>query len=405
MDYRTKLRDLTLMIASSITIIGTTAIAAGLPRMGDAFAGTPDGPFLVRLSLTVPALSAGLCAPVMGLIVDRFGRKRLFVVALLLYGVAGCAGAVLSSLSAILLSRLLLGVAVSGVATCATALIADYTSRGQIGISMGRQSLFMALGNVVFVFLGGLLALQGWRWPFLIYAVGFLLVPGVVLLLREPEAAAAGGPAQGEAADERAPFGVMAVVYVLLFLNMVVYFMVPVNLPFYLRSFSGSGSAQAGALLSLVGLVWALTSTQYKRIARHLNYRQILVVAFLLIAAANVLLGLAGSYSVVLTALVLMGAGLAFAITNLNAWLLAITPARIKGRAIGIGVLCSFLGQFCSPLVVQPLVSEFGLATGYLAAGCLMAAVAATAALLPAGRKALAAESAGALAGRGSSVR
>ncbi|WP_052438598.1 MFS transporter [Streptacidiphilus jiangxiensis] len=377
------------MIASSITIIGTTAIAAGLPQMGDAFRATPDGRFLVRLALTLPALSAGLCAPVMGAIVDRFGRRRLFVAALLLYGTAGCAGFVLPSLYAILASRLVLGVAVSGVATCATALIADYTSKGRIGASMGRQSLFMALGNVVFVFLGGLMALQGWRWPFLIYAVGFLLVPGVVLLMREPEGPSGRAAGGGGERAERAPVGVMTVVYVLLFLNMVIYFMVPVNLPFYLRTFSGSNSAQAGGLLSLVGLVWALSSTQYQRIERRLGHQQILVLAFVLLGAANVLLGLARGTSLVVVALVLMGAGLALSITNLNAWLLALTPPHVKGRVIGTRVFCTFLGQFCSPVLTQPLVSRFGLATAYVVAGSVMAAISLAAALHLAGRRAL----------------
>jgi MFS family permease len=95
---------------------------------------------------------------------------------------------VLHSLYGILVSRLLLGIAVSAVATCATALIADYTSKDQIGPAMGRQSLFMALGNVVFVFTGGLLATQGWRWPFLLYAVGFVLIPPGIGATRRPQA-------------------------------------------------------------------------------------------------------------------------------------------------------------------------------------------------------------------------
>ena len=116
-DYRATFRDLTLMVASSITIIGTTAIAASLPKMSDAFASTSHGHFLVKVSLTLPALTAGLCAVPMGMITDRWGRKQLFVVALILYSTAGSAGFFLNSLYAILVSRLLLGVAVSAVAT------------------------------------------------------------------------------------------------------------------------------------------------------------------------------------------------------------------------------------------------------------------------------------------------
>ncbi|MHB1474457.1 MAG: MFS transporter [Dermatophilaceae bacterium] len=379
---RNRLRDLTLMSASSITIIGTTAIAAGLPRMRDAFAAVPHSQLLIGLALTLPALSAGVCAPVMGIIVDRFGRKRLFIVALLLYGTAGCAGFFLDSLYAILLSRFILGIAVSGVATCATALISDFARRGALGASMGRQSLFMALGNVIFVFTGGLLAGFGWRWPFLLYAVGFVLVPGVVLLLDEPApeplrplagptaAATAGEPDRGEV-------GLRSWVYALLFLNMLIYFMVPVHLPFYLKQISHSHSAQSGAMLSLVGVAWAVSSTQYKRLERFLGYEQILIITFTLLATANVLLGVASGYALVIPALILMGTGLGLSITALNTWLLALSPPQAKGRIIGTMVFFTFIGQFLSPIVTQPVISGFGFAGSYVAAGCVLACIAA----------------------------
>lgn len=376
-SYRGRIRDLLLMVASSITIIGTTAIAASLPMMSDAFASTAHGHYLVKISLTVPALTAGLFAVPMGQIVDRWGRKPLFLASLVLYGGAGCAGFVLHSLYGILVSRLLLGIAVSAVATCATALIADYTSKDQIGRVMGRQSLFMALGNVVFVFAGGLLATQGWRWPFLLYAVGFVLIPGVVLLISEPRRAAK--PAEPELREEAAPMaiGTITFTYVLLFVNMLVYFMVPVYLPFYLSSFSGENSVRAGALLSVVGVAWAIASTQYKRLARRLPYDRITVLTFALLGAAYVLLGTASAYPVVVVALILTGAGLGSTIPNLNAWMLAVTPPAVKGRVIGTRVSTTFLGQCISPVVTAPLVAALGIGQSYVIAGVLMLGVSA----------------------------
>jgi MFS family permease len=89
---RVKLRDLTLMASSMIAIIGTTAIAASLPGMSDAYALTPNGRFLVNVALTLPALSIALFAPLMGLVIDRWGRKKIFIASLVLYGLSGTAG-------------------------------------------------------------------------------------------------------------------------------------------------------------------------------------------------------------------------------------------------------------------------------------------------------------------------
>ncbi|MEU7496841.1 MULTISPECIES: MFS transporter [Streptomyces] len=388
MDVRARLRELTLMSASSITIIGTTAIAASLPEMEKRFAHTPHAGYLVGLSLTLPALAAGVCAPVMGAIVDRFGRKRLFVIALSLYGIAGCAGFVLEDLYMIMVSRFVLGVAVSGVATCATVLIADHAKRGHLGRLMGRQSLFMALGNIMFVFAGGLLALNGWHWPFLLYAVGLALIPGVVLLFGDQGPAQPDGapapPARVEPAAARdgasSPAGparlrTMAWVYFLLFLNMVIYFMVPVHLPFYLKELTDDGSAQAGAMLSLVGLCWALASPLYGWLEKRLSHAQIVVLTFGGSAAANVLLGAADGYILAIPALALLGASLGLSITNLNTWLFTLAPVGAKGRVVGTRVFFTFIGQFFSPVLTGPLTATFGFGPSYVAAGCLLAAV------------------------------
>ena len=92
-----------------------------LPVMSEAFADTPDSAFLTRLVLTMPALFIVITSPFAGYLVDRLGRKKLLLAATLLYGFAGSAGSWLDSLTAILVSRALLGVAVAGVMTvCVT---------------------------------------------------------------------------------------------------------------------------------------------------------------------------------------------------------------------------------------------------------------------------------------------
>ena len=324
----------------------------------------------------------------MGAIVDRFGRTRLFVIALSLYGIAGCAGFLLEDLYMIMVSRFVLGVAVSGVATCATVLISDYAKRGHLGRLMGRQSLFMALGNIMFVFAGGLLALNGWHWPFLLYAVGLALIPGVVLLFddqgvgrpdtvpvsparAEPAAVPDGGPSPAGPARTRT----MAWVYFLLFLNMVIYFMVPVHLPFYLKELTDDGSAQAGAMLSLVGLCWALASPLYGWLEKRLSHARIVVLTFGGSAVANVLLGAAAGYALAIPALALLGASLGLSITNLNTWLFALAPSGAKGRVVGTRVFFTFIGQFFSPVLTGPITATFGFGPSYVAAGCLLAAV------------------------------
>jgi MFS family permease len=369
---RVRLRDLTLMSSSMIAIIGTTAIAASLPKMSDAYASTPNGRFLVNIALTLPALAIALFAPLMGLVIDRWGRKKLFAAFLVLYGLSGTAGFYAPSLEEILVTRFLLGVSVAGITTCATVLIADYSDKATLGKFMGQQSLFMALGNVIFVSLGGVLANHSWRWPFMIYAIAFVVLPGVIFLIIEPRLAADMQAMVASGQYETLPAAQTVLIYFLCFINMIVYFMVPVYLPFYVNSFPGNDSARSGALLALVGLTWGITSTQYHRLRRKVTFGQIVIAAFTLMGVAHLLLASASSYVIVIFALVLIGIGLGVVLPNLNAWLLSFAPATVSGRLVGGLVFFGFIGQFVSPIITRPLSTEFGISTSYFIAGTVL---------------------------------
>jgi MFS family permease len=71
-----------LLLASCLSVLGAVLLAPVLPRIQDAFAGTPGVATLTPLVLTVPALVIGLTASIAGRVVDRLGRKRLLVGAL-----------------------------------------------------------------------------------------------------------------------------------------------------------------------------------------------------------------------------------------------------------------------------------------------------------------------------------
>jgi MFS family permease len=237
---------------------------------------------------------------------------------------------------------------------------------------MGRQSLFMALGNVAFVFMGGVLAGYNWRWPFMIYAVAFLILPGVIFLISEPKVK---DKVEKEIQQLRfEKFKMVKTVFICFigFLNMVIYFMVPVYLPFFLENFSNNSSARVGALLSVVGFSWGIFSSQYYKLRKIFSFLSIMKIAFTIIGLAFILLSTADSYSQVIASLILVGIGLGAIVPNLNAWLLSFVPLATKGRALGALLFFIFLGQFFSPVITQPLVAELGISTGYLIAGCFL---------------------------------
>jgi len=79
----------TLLLVSSLTIMSMITISASLPDMTKTFSNLPNGPSLVKLSLSFPALFIAIISVVAGMVIDRFGRLKLLGIALVFYAIGG----------------------------------------------------------------------------------------------------------------------------------------------------------------------------------------------------------------------------------------------------------------------------------------------------------------------------
>lgn len=365
-------RRVTLLLVASLTVMSTATVAPSMPHMAEVFSGTPGAEFLTKLILTTPALAIAICAPLAGAIVDRFGRLRFLKLNLVLYGFAGASGYVLDDLHHILAGRALLGVAVAGTMTTMSTLTGDYFSGEARSRFAGIQSLFMSLGAVVFIGLGGLLADLDWRSPFLLYLSAWLILIPVTMYLEEPARGTRQGTA-GEGANDRVPTATVFLLYAIVLLSMVAYYMTPVQLPFYIRQLGVDSSALAGLAIIVSSLAAAVASFSYARMRRHHGFLSIYAIGFALMAAGYVLFALARDYPVILCGALISGLGVGFIFPNGSLWIISLAPPRYRGRLAGGLTASIFLGQFLSPIVAQPAVAGFGLAGGFgVMAGALV---------------------------------
>jgi MFS family permease len=369
------LKLITLLLTSSMTVMAGATIAPALPRIQQFFQSEPNSEFWVKLMLTLPGLFTAIGSPFAGIIIDRFGRKPLLIGALILYGIAGGSGLVLRSLTGLLIGRAFLGLAVGAIMTTSIALIADYylgPKRNQI---MGIQAAFMGYGGVVFLTLGGLLADLGWRVPFSIYLSAFLVLPLVIFCLSEPKVELEQNPRLVEDSDAKLPIGIITFIYALTFLTMVVFYMIPVQLPFYLKSLGQVGGTQAGIAIASSTLASAVISMRYGSIKTRLSFTGVLIVLYLLLGLGYVTIFLAANYALVILGLIIAGLGLGLLLPNMNVWLNAKTPTAARGRVLGGLTTSMFLGQFCSPIFSQPIAQQIGLRQTYGVAGIMMLAL------------------------------
>ena len=347
-----------------MTVLAATIISPALPRMAEAFANVPNAEFFVRLTLTMPALFIAIGALFAGLLLDRFGRKPVLIISTILYGLAGTAGFFLDTLPAILVSRAILGVAVAGVMSGFTTLILDYFKGDDLNKFLGLNGAFIGLGGMVFLLLAGLLAEFGWRYPFLVHAFAFVILLGIFLFIDEPDRIT--NESLTDVNTSPFSWGKLAPVYLTAFVGMAIFFIFPVQIPFHLADASTS---RVGLALSLQTLASVIAALQYQRLRTRYSFLVLFSLIFLAFSLNLFVISFSPAYLIVVGGLLIGGVGVGLFAPNNSGWLAAIAPPELRGKAVGGMTSALFLGQFASPFIAEPLVSQNGLSATFAVAG------------------------------------
>lgn len=157
-----------------------------------------------------------------------------------------------------------------------------------------------------------------------------------------------------------------------LFLNTMImwilFFLIPVQIPFYLKSIGVETSTLVGVAIAASTLFSAISSLSYARIKGRFSFPAIFASGFFLMAIGFLLISISGTYGTTLLAMMLSGLGIGMMIPNTNIWVMKIAPLEIRGKEIGKLTMFWFFGQFISPVVTLPLLQNLSLATTFMAA-------------------------------------
>jgi MFS family permease len=150
---------------------------------------------------------------------------------------------------------------------------------------------------------------------------------------------------------------------------MVVAFVFPVQLPFYLTVLTMASNPQIALVLALQTLTSITVALRYQRIQARLSHRGIFILVFLALAGGHLLVALAPFYVLIIAGAMIAGLGVGLLAPNLGAVVALSVPAQVRGRAMGGLTASLFLGQFFSPLILQPVLQQSGVAATFLVAG------------------------------------
>ncbi|HWU17036.1 MAG TPA: MFS transporter [Devosia sp.] len=364
---------LTLLSIASLTIMAGTIVAPSLPAIRQIFSDAPQAELLSRMVLTLPAIFVALFAPLAGVLADRYGRKRLLIAAILLYALSGMSGLVAGSLTAVLVGRAALGLAIGAIMTIGAALVGDYFDGEERARYLGLQQASTQFGGVLFVIAGGLLADLDWRAPFAVYGLALLVLPAAMLYLAEPAKTRAAG-AGPEPANWNWPL--IGMICLLAFLINVLFYTVPAQFSFFLRDLGLDRPSLAGWGIGILNAVAAATALAYGRLRGRLGITGIFALCPALMALG--FFGLSGSSDVapVFLAGAVIGLGLGPVIPNIISAAIQAAPQAGRGRVTGLVTSSMFLGHFISPIASQPVIERAGYSGLYLVVAVLLGGIA-----------------------------
>jgi MFS family permease len=269
-----------------------------------------------------------------------------------------------------LAGRAVLGISVGISMTIVTTLVADYYQGKSRQKFAGIQIAIMSLGGIIFITLGGFLADINWRIPFLLYFFSLLILPFTYLYLKEP---AKDLEKKAVNTSIKSP-KIIWFVFINIMLMWIIFFIIPVQVPFYLKSIGVEKNALIGIAIASATFFSAISAFSYSKLKDKMNFQQVFCLGYFLMALGFISIALANSYVLVLLAIFLVGLGMGFLIPNANIWVMQLAPLEIRGREIGRLTTFWFMGQFLSPLLLLPLLQLISLAQlFYVISGVLIA--------------------------------
>jgi len=347
-----------LLLVATLGIMSGMTIVSSLPLISHAFSDIPNIEFLSKLMLTIPSIIIALFSPIAGVIIDKFGRLKPLYMGIFLFVLGGSSGFYLDAFYSILAGRAVLGFGVSLVMTSSTALIGDYFSAEERHAFMSKQGMVIALGGILFISIGGVLAQMDWTYPFAVYLIPVLFVPFLVRSLYEPK------QHEQQSTAEVSPR--LLPVYVTAFFVMVLFYMLPTQFPYLIVNTLGGEPRTVGFVIAIALGFNAVTSMQYAKIKAKYTFLQIYVMTFVLFAVGLFFISVASNIAGLFLSVAPIGMGFGLLFVNTNAWFLSLVPAHKRGKASGILTSSFFLGQFFSPIFFEPIVSAYGLQALFL---------------------------------------
>lgn len=342
-----------------MAVIGGSLVAPILPSMIKPLATTEE---MIGLVMSVYTLAALISTPFIGVLADRYGRKKVLLPLIVFYGVTGFSISMVDSFVSVLVLRSLQGIGGAGMMGLGVTLVGDIFSGRARAQAMGYRSSSQSFVNAGIPFISGTVATVAWFYPFYIYILSLPLALITYKYLDVQEKTSQSGLRN----YFRSIFLVMRDkktlwVYVSnLFVFILLYGLI-VYVPICIVKEMGLSTMYTGLTLSVGSAVAAITATQAGRLFYRFLNHQLVIMGFALCGLALLLISFTESYLFLIPSIIIWGTGFGTVFPALNTIVTQLVSSQLRAGVVSGFTTMTYIGQTVSPPLFGMILSYSSL--------------------------------------------
>ncbi len=356
-----------ILASATLTVMAGSVISPTLNLMA-AGLGMEHG--AARIIITTHGIIVAICSPFIGILIDRIGMRKPFIIGLIIYAIAGGSGLLITDYWMLIVSRIVFGTGVAAIFTSITVIILNLYKGERKNKVMGWRGSSNSVGGFTWPLLGGFLGTFSWHLPFAVYLVGLPLA--VLAYLTIPQMPGALDNPTKNTSGEESIFSLfkntpaLYITYGFIFLLNVLLYSLVVFLPELIINIAPVDSFFIGICFSFSSITAGLAAFYYARIRARLSYKVIIFISLAFWTAGFATLSQAFSLWMVILSVALFGVGQGMCIPAVTVWTGELVPATFRGRITSYLATFGYVGQFMSPILLNPVAVALGVHNVFL---------------------------------------
>lgn len=355
---------LPLILAVTATgIMGNTLLAPAVPDILDDFGVSNSGAGLLIAATSFPGI---FMAPIIGVLSDRLGRRRVLVPCLATFGTFGTMAALAPTFPLLLVARFGMGIGAAGLINLAIVLIGDHWSGEDRTRLIGRNAAFLTVCLALMPPIGGVLTDVGsWRLALAPYSLGIVtaVVAHRMLPADRPDATVSVRTQLAGIGEVIRRPAVLIVMIGAVISFMMIFGVFLSTLPIHLENEFGYGASIRGLFLALPAVPSTIVAFNLQRIRERIDARHLLVICSLTFAVGFALIGATSAVGLVVLGCLVYGMGEGAMIPTMQDQAVELSPPEHRGAVVAVYVGAARLGQTVGPLGAAAL---FGATSTFL---------------------------------------